>query len=349
MPSVLSKITTYATPKTTAALSTGVIMLYLVRMRNKKRVNRVKDLRITLKDGVKKEEKAAVDLQFFQRLGRLIRILVPGFLSSESAYMALVAIMLIIRTYCDVWMIQNGTAIESAIVGRNMQLFKSHLYKFILSMPSIALINNLLKFGLSELKLRFRTRLTNHLYEKYLRGFTYYQMSNLDSRISNADQLLTQDVEKFCDCVAELYSNLSKPILDIIIYSIKLTSTIGAQGPGYMFLYLVGSGLILTRLRRPLGRMTMVEQQCEGEYRFVNSRLITNSEEIAFYQGNVKEISIMHSTFNKLVDHLRSLINFRFQMGMVDTVIGKYIATVVGYLVVSRPFMNLSSTRLLNS
>lgn len=41
-------------------------------------------------------------------------------------------------------------------------------------------------------------------------NFTYYKMSNLDNRISNADQLLTQDVEKFCSTLTELYSNLSK-------------------------------------------------------------------------------------------------------------------------------------------
>lgn len=35
-------------------------------------------------------------------------------------------------------------------------------------------------------------------------------MGNLDNRIANADQLLTQDVEKFCNSMVELYSNLSK-------------------------------------------------------------------------------------------------------------------------------------------
>merc|ERR1719229_54835 len=228
--------------------------------------------------------------------------------------MLLVAGSLIARTYCDVWMIQNGTAIESAIISRNNELFKQKLFRFIYAMPSISLINNLLKFGLSELKLRFRSRLSKYLYDKYLMKFTYYQMSNLDNRIANADQLLTQDVEKFCDCVADLYSNLSKPILDIVIYAVGLTSTIGAQGPGYMLLYLFFSGLILTRLRRPIGKMTMIEQQYEGEYRFVNSRLITNSEEIAFYQGNVKEASTIRLCFDKLVSHLRYLISFRFSM-----------------------------------
>lgn len=35
-------------------------------------------------------------------------------------------------------------------------------------------------------------------------------MSNIDNRISNPDQLLTQDVDKFCNSVTDLYSNISK-------------------------------------------------------------------------------------------------------------------------------------------
>lgn len=35
-------------------------------------------------------------------------------------------------------------------------------------------------------------------------------MLNLDNRITNPDQLLTQDVDRFCEGIVELYSNLSK-------------------------------------------------------------------------------------------------------------------------------------------
>ena len=51
---------------------------------------------------------------------------------------------------------------------------------------------------------------TNFLFQNFSRGFTYYQINTLDSRITNIDQLLTQDVEKFCSSVADLYTNVSK-------------------------------------------------------------------------------------------------------------------------------------------
>lgn len=63
----------------------------------------------------------------------------------------------------------------------------------------------------------------------FYRGFTYYKMSNLDNRISNADQLLTNDIDKFCESVTDFYSNASKPVLDIFIYSYRLTANIGGQ------------------------------------------------------------------------------------------------------------------------
>ncbi|XP_077592027.1 ATP-binding cassette sub-family D member 3a isoform X2 [Stigmatopora nigra] len=337
----------YVTAKNSSIAGGVLLMLYLMKNisgRSKQdNPKRGSNLVFNLKDG--RKERADVDKYFFLQILRILRMMVPQILCMETGYLILIAVMLVARTYCDVWMIQNGTMIESAIIGRSTKDFKTFLFSFIRFMPLIALVNNFLKMGLNELKLRFRERLTNNLYDQYLQSFTYYKMGNLDNRIANADQLLTQDVEKFCNSVVDLYSNLSKPLLDIGLYIFKLTSAIGAQGPAIMMSYLLISGLLLTRLRRPIGKMTVMEQRYEGEYRFVNSRLITNSEEIAFYNGNKREKQIIHTTFKKLVDHLHNFIFFRFTMGFVDSIIAKYIATVVGYLVVSRPFLNLYHPR----
>eukprot|EP01095_Lingulamoeba_sp_RSL-Kostka_P001850 TRINITY_DN1264_c2_g5_i1.p1 TRINITY_DN1264_c2_g5~~TRINITY_DN1264_c2_g5_i1.p1 ORF type:complete len:676 (-),score=243.24 TRINITY_DN1264_c2_g5_i1:186-2213(-) len=287
-----------------------------------------------------KKEKIAIDKVFLKRLRHLIPILCPSVFSKEFFYIVLVAIMMLLRTYCDLWVIKSSTTIERTIISRNPKSFKKNLFYFCLSMIPIACVNNLLKYGLHEMSLCFRTRLTNYLFDEYLKGFTYYKISNLDNRISNPDQLLTQDVERFCQSLSDLYSNISKPILDIIIYARKLSGTIGLQGPSSMLGYLVFSGLFLTWLRRPVGAFTVQEQKLEGEFRFVNSRLITNSEEIAFYQGNEKEESVIKETFNRLMSHLRKSTQFRFSMGIVDSIVAKYLATVVGFYVVSRPFLN---------
>ncbi|XP_029474557.1 ATP-binding cassette sub-family D member 3 isoform X2 [Rhinatrema bivittatum] len=342
----------YLTARNSSMAGVACLLLYLLNKRRRaaslhgKKSGKT-SVQNNEKDG--KKEKAMVDRVFFARIGRIVKILVPKTFCKEMGYLTLIAFMLIARTYCDVWMIQNGTMIESGIISRDRSLFKKNFCQYIAAIPLISLVNNFLKFGLNELKLCFRERLTKYLYEEYLQSYTYYKMGNLDNRIANADQLLTQDVEKFCNSVVDLYSNLSKPFLDILLYIFKLTNAIGAQGPASMMAYLVVSGLFLTRLRRPIGKMTITEQRYEGEYRYVNSRLITNSEEIAFYNGNKREKQTIHTAFHKLVEHLHNFILFRFSMGFVDSIIAKYLATVVGYLVVSRPFLTPGHPRHLKS
>lgn len=73
------------------------------------------------------------------------------------------------------------------------------------------------------------------------------------------------------------------------------------QTPSLLIAYLMIAGWFLTYLRRPIGRMTVTEQKLEGEFRYINSRLITNAEEVAFYQGNQREKLTLLASFKKLV------------------------------------------------
>lgn len=182
--------------------------------------------------------------------------------------------------------------------------------------------------------------MTRRLLDEYLKNYTYYRMSNLDNRIANADQLLTTDVDKFCESIAELYCNTAKPILDITIYVYRLWTSLGGQTPMSMLGYLFISGILLTHLRRPTGKLTATEQKLEGEYRHINARLITYSEEVAFYNGNAREKVTLLASFNKLLNHLKNFLHFRVFMGVIDNIVAKYFASIVGFWVVSRPFLS---------
>lgn len=346
----LSKFVTKKTVTGAAAVS----LLWWILKARKDKVSKVTnrkssekpDIQYMIGEKSSARVKAHVDGEFFRQLCGILRIVVPGPASPECGFLVLVALSLVARSLSDIWMIQNGTMVETAIVNMDKELFQKRLLYFFAGMPLISIVNNVLKWSIGELKLRLRTRLTHHLYNDYLRGFTYYKMSNLDNRIANPDQLLTADLDKFCDMFADLYSNICKPVLDIFIYVYRLTSTLGYQTPTVMLGYLVVSGAILTHLRRPAGRMTVTEQKLEGEFRYINSRLISNSEEIAFYQGNQREKLTVLAAFTKLTNHLRKFLEFRVAIGVIDNIVAKYIATVVGFYAVSIPFMKTSHSNL---
>ncbi|XP_037918924.1 ATP-binding cassette sub-family D member 3 [Hermetia illucens] len=323
-----------------AGVSAAVWIIAYGKFSHRKRKPRPEDqIQYLIKENKEKRpQKAHVNALFFKQLRVLLKILIPGVWSVESALLGLVALSLVGRSVSDIWMIQNATVVESTIITMNREKFKEALVKYLAALPMISVVTNILKWSLGELKLRFRTNLTHHLYNQYLKGYTYYKMSNLDNRIANADQLLTTDIDKFCDSVTDLYSNISKPVLDIFIYVYQVTVNLGGKTPTILMIYLLCAGVLLTRLRRPTGRLTVEEQKLEGEFRYVNSRLITNSEEVAFYQGNNREKLTLLASFSKLRGHLRKFLEFRVGMGIIDNIIGKYVATVVGFYAVSIPF-----------
>ncbi|XP_053602167.1 ATP-binding cassette sub-family D member 3 isoform X2 [Plodia interpunctella] len=326
-----------------AALSAWYIRNYLKSSKSKNvsrgpRLSPEEQIQYMIKEKDKKAPKAKVDAQFWAELKVLWKIMFPGLWSKESGLMVLIAISLISRSMCDLWLIQHTTLIEGSIITMNLPDFKKFLTQLFIAMPMISLVNNVLKWSIGEAKLRIRTNLTVHMYQQYLKGFTYYQVTNLDNRIANADQVLTTDIDKFCETIIDLYSNISKPLLDIAIYLYRLMTNLGASTPGIMVAYLVVSGIFLTFLRRPTAKMTVQEQKLEGEFRYVNARLITNSEEIAFYQGNHREQLTLLASFYKLTRHLRKFLHFKVIMGFIDNIVAKYVAITVGFYAVSRPF-----------
>lgn len=79
----------------------------------------------------------------------------------------------------------------------------------------------------------------------------------------------------------------------------------------------------------------------EGEFRANHKKILNHSEEIAFYNGNDWELSKLTDTFKRLTKHINNVIIKKFFMGIFDSMLVKFGATIVGTVILGMPvFMN---------
>lgn len=207
---------------------------------------------------------------------------------------------------------------------------------FLFAVPS-STINSGIDYIQKKLALMYRKRLTSHFHTAYLKNMHYYKICNLDNRIANPDQRLTQDAEKWAACLSTLYINFVKPLLDMILFSKKLSELVGWEGPALTFSWYAFSGFIIRQISPAFGRLTAQEQRLEGEYRSLHSDLLSHSEEVAFYNGHVWERRNIDGGFDKLYSHISFVLKKRFLMGIYDSMLVKYGAVMIGYTVVGLP------------
>ena len=166
---------------------------------------------------------------------------------------------------------------------------------------------------------------------------TFYTLSALDDRIANADQLITVDVARFSNSLAELYSNLAKPVLDIIIYNYSLSRSVGGEGLFFMSLLVQISASVMRALTPPFGKYVADEARLEGEFRFQHSRLIDYSEEVALYNGHEAEKDTLDKGYFTLIKHVNRILRRRFYHGVMEDFVIKYFWGALGLLLCSVP------------
>ena len=121
-------------------------------------------------------------------------------------------------------------------------------------------INSSLSYLTKKLALCLRERLSSNMNERLLDSMNYYKITNLDNRISNPDQRLTQDIEKWAISVSNLFNNLTKPLLDILMFSRKLSEKVGVEGPLLMIAWYIFSGFLIKYVSPPFGKLAEISQ-----------------------------------------------------------------------------------------
>ncbi|KAK0198494.1 adrenoleukodystrophy protein [Armillaria mellea] len=295
-------------------------------------------------DDDKKSTRVAVDSVFYQRLGAILRIVIPSIRSKEALLLITHSSLLVLRTAISLYVAAlDGRIVASLVRAQPLQFFLNILRWLCVAIPA-TWTNSWLSYVQNKLTIAYRTRLTNVIMQQYLgdedegtHGKVYYKLANLDDRIKNPDQMITHDIHKFSTHLAAIYANLAKPTLDVILYNYQLSQNVGAEGLLLLTVLVQSSAALLRYLTPPLGMYTALSAQLAGELRHTHSRLAEFSEEVAFLGGEETEKMLVEREYATVMKHENKVLNKRWWFGCIEEGIIKWLWGGFGMIICGIP------------
>lgn len=287
----------------------------------------------------------AFNVEFMLQLYKLIRLLIPRLWCKEVGYLSVHTIALITRTFMSIYVATMEGKMVKFIVQKDVNNFAFMLLKWLCVALPATFLNSLIRYLECKIALAFRSRLVEHAYSLYMGNQTYYRVGNLDTRIENADHLLTDDITAFTASLAHLYSHLTKPLFDCALIGLALARSSRQMGaaiiPGPLLAVAVISmtGVVLRSLSPKFGALVTVEAERSAYLRSVHSRVINNSEEIAFYGGHKVEVKHLRSAYKTLIQHKDKILCQRLWYVVLEQFLMKYVWSGTGMVMVSLPIL----------
>jgi vitamin B12/bleomycin/antimicrobial peptide transport system ATP-binding/permease protein len=176
------------------------------------------------------------------------------------------------------------------------------------------------------LQIRWRRWLTRRYLNAWLDERAYYRLQVSDTGTDNPDQRIADDLDRFTKHTIALtvgttgFLNAGITMVSFlaILWSISgpLTIPLGPWGdftvPAYMvwvaLVYAVGGTWLTFKIGRPLVRLNFDQQRYEADFRFSLVRLRENTESIALYGGESRELGNFTDRFTNVVGNFWSIM-----------------------------------------
>lgn len=275
---------------------------------------------------------------FGKELFAVLSILFPNYKSRAIRLLILHMAMLGLRTYMSLLVADLDGRIVRHLIGANGPAFVAGLVEWLILAVPASYTNAMIKYLEGIISLEFRSTMVRYIHDLYIgANKEYYKVSSIDGALQGIDHYITSDVTKFCHAAAKLYSNLGKPSLDLLIFAAQLSRNLGRKTLAGIFLNYIVTTAILRQFSPAFGSLAAKEAHLEGDYRNAHSRIITNAEEIAFYDGASIEKLSLGVLYRSLAQHIGKVMKVKALYSILEGYVLKYLWSASGFLFASVP------------
>ena len=249
-------------------------------------------------------------------VGRKLRIDSPALTVENSKYarftgwalLAVVLCFIVILNVMNVVIANLSQIFTNALNNKNELQYWKWLYLyamvFVVAIP-ISGTNGWVKAVLGA---HWRRWMTFSISEKYLSSVTraYYYINGM-SYIDNPDERIHEDVRNFCEAALSILILMLGALITLVAFSGELWEM--SKDLTWMVIgYSIVGTLITLWLGRKLAFLNGMQLRHEADFRFSLTRTRENTESIAFYGGEAKELVTSKGRFARLFQNYRRLI-----------------------------------------
>ena len=159
------------------------------------------------------------------------------------------------------------------------------------------------------LQLHWRRWLTNHFLKKYFSQQAFYKIK-FNDQIDNPDQRIAEDLNTFIRQNIDLSGLLLTHSITIISFSGILFSIDKSLALIVILLSILRT-VVTILIGKKLSELRFNQLQREADFRYNLFHVRDNSESIAFYRGEKREIGTVRQRFSEVLDNYKNIIDLQ--------------------------------------
>lgn len=250
---------------------------------------------------------------------RFLTIAKPYWVSEKRwslwAGLGLLALLLLLQTISSVLFNREYGEFISALADKDSLRFWDSIWRYAFILTAAIPVYSYYYYVQDTIALRWRKGLTDQFMQRYFSDRAYYQLGQA-SVIDNPDQRIAEDINNFT--AQSLF--FATIVVGSVIQIIAFGGVLWSISPNLIY-FLVGysafsSWFTAVVFGKPLIGLNFLQLQREADFRFGLVRIREHAEPIAFYDGEVREISLLQRMFSSVFSNQQNVFRWKFKLNL---------------------------------